>query len=312
MRYNDGVKPTCTSRAAWLSAALLLLCLPPARSARPQTQGETLASLLRKHLRASGTPAALRDRRSQKTVFTLDAGGLTGTLTEYNVPPRKTRVEMVLGPIRDISADNGTVAWEQDMTGHVRLLSGPEMAESRATQSFSLEGYNPLRGGKQGRVTLRPQRESGTDDYVLDMVPTGGTTQTAYLDPHTFLIRKVVATKAAITGTITILAYKRIGGEQVPSEMQITYAGLPMVVRATLASAERGLPLSPTLFSTPGSAKDVAFLTADGTGPATIPFTDTHGEIVLPVTINGQPRRFLLDSGAGNSFITEGAAKGLN
>ena len=44
----------------------------------------------------------------------------------------------------------------------------------------------------------------------------------------------------------------------------------------------------------------------------TIPFSDDHDEIIVPVTINGQPRRFLLDSGAGNSFITEGAAKGLD
>ena len=304
------MKSTRTTRAALLSAALLTVCLPT--FARPQSHGETLASLLRKHLAASATPAAQRDRRSQKTVYALDAGGMTGTLTEYDALPRRMRVEMALGPIRQISADNGRVAWEQDMTGHVRLLTGPELSEDRAAQSFSLEGYDPFRGSKQGQVTLHARREPGTGAYILELAPTGGAKQTAYLDPHTYLLRKIVASKAGITGTVSILAYKRVGGEQVPSRLEISYAGLPIQVSATLVSAQRGLPLSPSLFSPPGTARDFAFLTPAGAGPATIPFSDDHDEIVLPITINGQPRRFLLDSGAGNSFITEGAAKALN
>ena len=311
MRYNDDVKTTRTSHAALGCAALLILHCLPAQSARSKPQDLTLAALLRRHLRATATPAAQRDNRSQKTVYALDAGGLTGTLTEYDAQPSKMRVEMALGPIQEVTADDGKAAWEQDMTGHVRVLTGPELAEDRATQSFSLEGYDPFQGSKQGTVTLLAQREPGTGDYVLRMAPTGGTQQTAYLDPQTYLIRKVVASKAGITGTVSILSYKNVGGEQVPAALQITYAGLPVVVSATLVSSVRGLHFSPALFSPPNAAKDFAFLTASGTGPVTIPFSHDHDEIILPVTINGQARRFLLDSGAGNSFITEGAAKGL-
>jgi len=305
------VKSTRTSRAALLSAALLILCLPTlARPAR--SDGETLESLLRKHIRATATPAALRDLRSQKTVYQLNAAGMTGTLIEYDALPHRMRVEMALGPIRQTSADNGRVAWEQDMTGHVRFLGGPELAEDRATESFSLEGYDPFRSKERGRVALRPRREPGTGDYILELSPTGGMRQTAYLDPHTYLLRKVVASKAGITGTVSILAYKQIGGEQVPSQLEITYAGLPVVVSATLLSAQRGLHFSPALFDPPATARDFQFLTPTGRGPASIPFSDDHGEIIVPVTVNGQPRRLLLDSGAGNSFLTGNGSQGLN
>ena len=103
-------------------------------------------------------------------------------------------------------------------------------------------------------MTLLAQREPGTGDYVLEMAPTGGTQQTAYLDPHTYLIRKVVASpRPASPGRSAFWRTSESAGEQVPSQLQITYAGLPVVVNATLVerAARREVQPGPVLPARP-------------------------------------------------------------
>ncbi len=307
--YNGVVIFQRTTRALLVSAALFSACLP----AGAQTHLPSLAWLLRQHDRAAMSHVTGAGAGTRKTVYALQASGLDGTLTEYDAAPHRTRVEMALGPIRQTSGDDGRTAWQQDMSGHVRILSGPELAESRASQSFTLEGYDPVRDGARGRITLRPGREPGTGDYVLDLAPVGGARQTVYLDPRTFLTRKMVATMGGITGVVQILAYTRADGEQVPAQLLITYAGLPVSVSARLVSTQRGGVLDPALFAPPVTATpDFAFLTTSGTGPATVPYTDDHGEIVVAVTVNGKALHLLLDSGASSSFLTADAVRSLD
>ncbi len=248
------------------------------------------------------------EKKAVQAVYAIEAGGLTGTLTEWAAPPGKSRVEMVLGPLKQTDADDGKTAWQQDATGNVRVLRGPELAQSRADQSLSVDMNDPLAGHGHGRITLRPQREAGTGFFVIDVAPDGGTLQTVYLDPQTYLVRKMVAAKGGISGTVEILAYTWAAGQHIPSRLRIGYAGLPLTVTANLTQARLLSSPDPALFRVPVSVSDFAFLTS-GAHTATIPFTDDHNEIVVPVTVNGHARQFLLDSGAGSSFITAQAAQ---
>ena len=84
--------------------------------------------------------------------------------------------------------------------------------------------------------------------------------------------------------------------------------GLPIVVEARLVTARHVASLDAALFALPQSARDYGFL-APAAGPVTIPFASDGNEVILPLRINGHEHHFLLDSGAGNSFITAGAAQ---
>lgn len=294
-------------RAALLCAALFFL--PPAVPTLAAPPLESLASILAKHRAATATPAA-RKPATQETVYGIAAGGLTGTLTEYEGQGGKSRTEMSLGPIQEISGDDGKTAWQQS-GGAVRVIRGAELTEKRAA-SFALDSFNPLKDAARGKVKLRPGRDPETGGWILDVDPTGGVRQTIILDPKTYLVRKVLTRQAGMVGSVTILGYRRIEGVQIPSRMHIGYAGLPLVIEATLQRARRGIVLDPALFAIPRAVNDTTWLTASGRGPASVTFAPDNGEVVVTVAVNGQPRRFLLDTGAATTVLTAGAAQELH
>ncbi len=285
-----------------MCAALFCLAFP-ALAAPP-----TLREVLARHQRAAGTPAAQQDKSAHEIVYDISAGGLTGTMTSYEAPPRRTRTEIALGPLTMISGSDGKTTWEQDGAGNVRILGGEELAENKADTSFSLESFDPFKKGAAGTVTLRAGRDPETKCYVLDVQPKGGTQQTVYLDPQTYLVRKFVERKGGIAGIITILAYQTEFGEKIPSRLQIQYAGLPLAIDANLQKAMRLTTVASSLFAPPSLPKDWEFLTPGAQTQATIPFTTEDNEIVVPVSVNGHALRLLLDSGAGSAFVTAQAA----
>lgn len=296
----------------WLCAGLLIFSLPPLLAAPKAAAPVTLATLLARHKRAitvSGSAPA--QKMATETVYAINASGLSGSLTEWDAPPKRSRVEMALGPLRQIEADNGTIAWQQDATGNVRIVRGAELVASRAATSFSIEGYDPLKKSQRGAVTLRPKRDPATGDYILDVAPKGGAKQVVYISPKTYLVTKMIAVKGGISGTIKILSYGIFNGQRIPSHLQIQYAGLPLAVSATLVRAQLIAHADPSLFAAPASTADCDFLGPSDPVSATIPFSNAHDEIILPVEINGQSLHFILDSGAGASFITADAAKQL-
>ncbi len=296
-----------------LCASLLCLLLPAA--ALPPA-ALTLNEVLARHQRATGSPTAFPDTGMQETVYTMSAGGLSGTMTTYEASKHRSRTEVRLGPISNTSGSDGKTTWEQDGNGNVRILGGEELAENKADNGFSLESVDPLKHtskGGSGTITLRPGRDVETGCYVLDVLPKGGTKQTIYLDPKTYLIRKSVVRKGGISTTISILTYKPLFGLQTPSHLQIQPAGLPLTIDAALTQATRAT-LVASLFVLPRPARDWQFLTPGATTQAAFPFVTDENEVIVFVSVNGHPLRFLLDSGAGGAFITAQAAQeaGLN
>jgi len=294
-----------------VACASLACLLFPAAAAPPAPL--TLAELLARHQRASGVPATARqDKGVQEIVYDIGAGGLSGTLTVYEAQGHRTRTEVRLGPISTTTGSDGKVTWEQDGTGNVRILGGEELSENKADAGFSLENVDPFRRGAKGgkgAITLRPDREPRTGDYVLDAQPRGGTQQTIYLDPNTYLIRKSVARKGGIATTITFVAYKVLFGAQTPSHLLIQPGGLPLTLDATLHSATRRPTFEAALFTTPALRKDWQFLTPGATSEVTFPFATDDNEVVVYAAVNGHPLRFLLDSGAAGAFVTAQAAQ---
>ncbi len=273
------------------------------------TRPLTLSQLLVRHRNAAATPAAQRDKSAHQIVYSVSAGGLVGMMTNYEAPPHKSRTEMALGPIAMTTGTDGKVTWEQDGAGNVRILGGEELAEQSADAGFSLETFDPLHNKAGTVVKLRPLPDPETGCYVVDVHPKNGSEQNIYLDPKTFLVKKTVEHKGGLTGVVSVLAYTTKEGTQVPSHLAIQYAGLPLVIDAVLKSEARLPAVTAAFFAPPTVTKDWQFLASGPRVSATLPFETDSGEVVLPVTINGHALRFLLDSGSGTAFVTEGGAK---
>ena len=273
----------------------------------------TLSELLARHQRASGPPAAAhQDKGVHEVVYAISAGGLEGTMTAYEAAGHRSRSELRLGPISTTTGSDGKTSWEQDGNGNVRILSGEELSENKADAGFSLESVDPFKRGVKGgagTMTLRPGRDPQTGCYVLDAQPKGGTQQTLYLDPNTYLIRQSVIRKGGIATTISVLTYKLLFGTQTPAHLQIQPGGLPLTIDATLRQATRRPTFEASLFTPPALTKDWQFLTPGATTQVAFPFVAEGSEIVVYAAINGHPLRFLLDSGAGGAFVTAQAAE---
>ncbi len=230
-------------------------------------------------------------------------------MTTYEAPPHKSRMEMALGPIAMTTGTDGKVTWEQDGAGNVRILGGEELAERSADAGFSLETFDPLKNKAGTSVKLRPALDPETGCYVVDVHPKNGSEQNIYLDPNTFLIKKTVEHKGGLTGVVSVLAYTVKDGTEIPSHLAIQYAGLPLLIDAELKSVSRLPAVTAAFFAPPASTKGWQFLAPGPRVSASLPFATDSGEIVLPVTVNGHALRFLLDSGSGTAFVTEGGAK---
>ena len=216
---------------------------------------------------------------------------------------------MFLGPIAMTTGSDGKRHWQQDGTGEVRILGGEELAEDSADAGFSLEDYDALSTSKSGTsVKLRPGRDKATGCYVLDVLPKGGSGQTIFIDPKTYLVRQTTQHKSGMDSTVKFLAYRSEYGTQIPSRMEIGFGGLPLTITANLASAAALPQVSAALFQPPTATRDWKFL-SPGVQEATFPFTTEANEVVVPVTVNGHTLRMLLDSGAGSAFVTAEAAR---
>ncbi len=304
MRYTVAVK--LTKLFCFLPGVVLGLFAPMPTQAAPAL---TLPQLLARHDKAAQTPAARKDKRAHKVVYTVAAGGLSGTLTTWEASGHRTRTEMVMGPIALTTGSDGKRRWEQDGAGNVRILGGEELSEDSADAGFSLEDYDALSTAKSGTsVKLRPGRDKATGCYVLDVLPKGGSVQTVLIDPKTYLVRQVTQHKSGMDSIVKFLAYQPKFGTQIPSRMEIGFGGLPLKVTATLASATALPQVSYALFQPPPTARDWKFL-PPGVKEAVLPFTLADNEIIVPVTINGHTLRMLLDSGAGSAFLTAEAAR---
>ncbi len=304
MRYTVRVKSIKFLRV--LPCAIFSLFVSVPTLAAPAL---TLPQILARHNKAAGATAARKDKTAHKVVYTVAAGGLSGTLTTWDASGHRARTEVALGPLAITTGSDGKRRWEQDGAGNVRILGGEELSEDSADAGFSLEDYDPLGKSKSGtKVILRPGKDKVTGCYVLDVLPKGGSGQTVYIDSKTYLVRQVTQHKNGMDSTVKFLAYQSRFGSQIPSRMQIGFVGLPLTIEATLASAVTLPTVSAALFQPPTLARDWRFL-SPGVKEASLPFTSDGGEVVVAVSVNGHPLRLLLDSGAGSAFLSAEAAR---
>jgi hypothetical protein len=269
----------------------------------------TLETLLQKHLTALGGAAALEAIHSTEITSQVTTGGITGTTLTIYAAPDKEYEEDKLGILDNRSGYDGKEAWERDTNGNVRDLAGEELKDLRVQLFYDTNSY-VIPGRIPGKMTLRPQTESGTGNYIVDAYPEGGKKSTLFFDPHTFMIVKEQHLDDDVLNTTEYSDYRLVDGTPFPFHT-LTTNGTPRYdIVGQVTKLENNVPLPPGIFSKPSGGNNFGFVQPGATS-ATVPFDMDDGEIGLQVKINGTPERVFLDSGAGGFALAQSAADAL-
>jgi predicted aspartyl protease len=273
------------------------------------TASMTLEMLLQRHLAALGGAEAITALKNTKVISSVQTGGITGTITTVYAAPDREYEEDKLG-IMDIQQGyDGKTAWQRDTNGNVRPLAGEELKDLRVQLFFDTNSY-VLPGRIPGKLTLRPQTEPITGNYIVDALPEGGKPSTLYFDPQTFFIVKEQHLDDDILVTTNYGDYRTVDGARFPFRMATTNGTARYDIVGTVTEVENNIALPMGLFGPPHIGSKFRFV-QPGVTRATVPFDMDDGEIGLTVRLNGQPARVFLDTGASGIALSQETATKL-
>ncbi len=267
----------------------------------------SLPELLQRHVQALGGAAALAiPAKAQKTIGLLKQGGLEGTYVNLSQGLAHNWTEQKLGISDDISASDGKTFWVRDTNGTVRLLGAEEIKEQRLSEYVGTASY-ALPNRLTGKVTLKPETERKTGDYILDIVPDDGLAASLYINPRTFLLDKEVHQSDDVTVTTTFHDYQSLAGVMTAAEARTSNGDKRDDSITTITSVSDTADAPASLFALPAVTKNYTWL-SPGKTLAVIPFDDYDDSINLYVGINGEPANIVLDSGDSGLTLSKQAA----
>jgi len=301
------LKRTFPLRAAPAHLALGALLLFPACSFADDRPALSLPELLQRHVQALGGAAALAiPAKTQKTLGLVKEGGLEGTYVTLSQGLSRSWTEQKLGISDEVSASDGKTFWRRDTNGTVRLMAEGEIQAERLSEYVGTASY-ALPGRLTGKVTLRPDTEHKTGDYILDVAPDDGKPAALYINPQTFLLDKEVHLSDDLTITTTYRDYHPIAGVMTAAEARTSNGDRRNDSITTVTSVADTDDAPASLFALPPVPKNYTWL-APGKTSALIPFDDYDQRINLYVGINGEPASIILDSGDSDVDLSKQAA----
>lgn len=266
----------------------------------------SLSEVLSRHTQALGGVQALALPSTQRVVSDEQTNGLRGTSTTVFKAPNRFYAEEKLGVYNTTFGYDGQTGWQRDGNGSVRLLSRGEMQKMRddlylATYSYLFSDRLP------GRVTLRPQTERKTGNYILDCLPDGGKPMALYLDPRTFLLVKEQHPSDDLTMTTTYADYRNVGGVLVPGTQRSSDGNRKYDQITTLTRIENGVDAPDSLFALPRNGRNYQWSDPKA-AQVIVPFDGSDHRINLYVGINGEPASVILDSGDSDLSLSRQAS----
>ncbi len=268
--------------------------------------------ILEKHYEAIGGLERLKVEKTSYFEATFSIGGLKGTVKYWEDDPYRRRTEVDLKVLTQISGDNGTVAWEVDTNGKLKIerdegeLARREVAArmaafehlDRESEIFSLafDGTAEVDEFHCYVVTIRNSLEE--------------TVRSWFVDTTSFLLRKTVSARIDSERHAVFSDFREVGGVLRPfrHDEEILPIGQKQVL--TMTTYQVNPEIDPALFEPPaGEAGDFEF--SRGGGVAEVPFQYIGDHLFVPVTINCRQSLWALDTGASMSVIDTDFAAAL-
>ncbi len=298
-----------TLRTILLAIPILTLVAAGATAATPDPY-----EILDRHIDAMGGWSTLDSHRAvhSKGTLVLEGTGLSGTIETWTLLPDKSRQELDIKVITQTSGDNGEFAWRVDQNGKLHIARDEATLKERQLGVLTATREQMKRGSDVFTVAYaRQDTAAGLTCHVLTTTNTiNSFVWHDFYDTTSYLLIKSILVKP--DGEIHTLNrdYRDVKG--VPYPFSIEQLELPTGQRTTInmVSVEVNPPVDQALFEPPQKqARDFRF--PRGQVCVEVPFQFIERHVYLPLTIGGQNKLWILDSGAGVTVIEREFATAL-
>jgi hypothetical protein len=297
-----------------ISALLGTLALLLVVTAHAEDAGTVLA-----RFKAGSGGAHWDGVHSLRSTGTLSAGGLKGKFQETrDLLTGRSSDSYKIGPVDGADGYNGKQAWTRSPGGEVAVLDDPDAVRNARSDAWlnALAYWYPQRGNATyGKVAARAL--DGKHYNALEATPDGGNPVTLWFAADTGLLARSVRKMGGDTVTTSFDDYRDVDGIRVPfhvADDQTDAAGRTDPRNHHEVQFDRiaaNVAIADSDFAVPAMAATAHIDNASGV--SSVPFDLVNNHIYVDGAVDGEPARFLVDTG-GMNLLTPAAAKkfGLN
>ncbi|MFH2034832.1 MAG: retropepsin-like aspartic protease [Candidatus Zixiibacteriota bacterium] len=235
-------------------------------------------------------------------------GGMTGRFEIQFLAPDNLYLSIDLGILKISQGFDGKTAWIRDQNNQTMELEGAEKKQIINTAYISSFSYL-LKDRMPGEVVYSRDSTIDNIDYsIFNVFPMGGDSVLIYINKNT----KRLEIYREQLDDISIITYasdfQDVSGIEVPFTLK-ALANNPQL-NSSMVYEEMMInePVDKRIFLKSGEDFVDYFYPAD-VKAITIPFSYYNGHIYIEGSVDGQPGRFILDSGAGANVIDRAFAE---
>jgi hypothetical protein len=296
--------------AMLVSFLLLSACSGSSAATRTQALAEAQApsvdELVERYIAWRGG-AAFERLQSLYLVADVEAMDLKGLTREWRERSGRTRDELELGPIQQVTVRAAGQGWVKD-EALVSQLGRYEMEDARRRSLIEFGGA--LRGGPGITRERLPDEEIGGCRFAILRIRFGDADHYDLLiDPATGALHGERLKLDARTHFTRLGDWRRVDGVHLPFLRESYRPNGKLDATIRVRSASLNQRFADNVFARPPSERTISLAGgAASTGP--IRFNYLHGNrIYIPATVNGQPVEVLLDSGADVTVLDRAFAE---
>ena len=280
----------------------------------PAAHAESVQDVLAR-TKTAGGGAAWDSITSWRGDGTMSAGGLSGTYqTTIDAVHGRSVQAYTLGPIQAADGYDGQHPWSRDPGGEVSALDAPESLRHAVSQAW-LDAH-AYWFPQRILATYAAAQNRDVDGHrytVIEAHPQNGDPLSLWFAADTGMLARAVQIQGADTATTDFDDYRDVSGARMPFHIVTDLtdsAGRTdprRRVEVRFAHIEANVALTDAVFALPAMAPTAHI--DDVSGSTVVPFDLVSDHIYVDGQINGQPARFLVDTGGVNLLTPEAAKK---
>lgn len=267
--------------------------------------------LLTDHFNAIGGLERIKAITSRQSEGKIRSDGLHGTFRHWQKRSLRYRTEKNYSIINSVEGDSGEQSWLFDTNGQVLINRDHKTLERRRIGQMMdrFEHLNPL--SPDFSLTYEGVAKVDAQNcYEIILTNTINSDRTHYyLDTKSLSMVQSMDRLPDVTITTHYDDFRSVAGVLIPFHVASTYLPWQKEEEIWVSSYSFNDDIDSQLFSVPQSVKDYRF--KDEVLSVSISFELNENLIYLPVTIAGDTRLWVLDSGASMSVIDKGYAISL-
>ena len=254
--------------------------------------------------------------RSLREVGTMRAGGLAGLCTTvYDLRTGRFAREHRLGSMTGAGGYDGAVAWQRGPAGEIATLDAPEALRRARSQAWldARAFWFPERHDASFEHAQTCELD-GIPYHVIHVVPAGGDRLALWFASASGLLARILRSRGAESVITSLKDYREVDGLLLPFRSATDRCDAKGVsdarqrVQIELQHVVPNAPVGDGDFRIP-SMPATAHID-DASGITRIPFALINHHIYADGEVDGQPVRFMVDTG-GVNLLTPAAARRL-